>query len=87
MFPLFESEYKQMRHEQFIAHTITHRHFPTLWPELAAWPKKLLREGTGPPQAQASERGPPELRLLQHTHNQEGPPKCNLTQCACNQAN
>lgn len=36
MFPLFRQAHKQMRHQQFIAHTITWRLFPTVRPELAA---------------------------------------------------
>ena len=35
MFPLFNPAYKQMRHQQFIAHTITQSAFPTVGPELA----------------------------------------------------
>ncbi len=36
MFPLFERGHKQMRHQQFIARTITQRLFPTVRPGLAA---------------------------------------------------
>lgn len=36
MFPLFEQAHKQMRHQQFIARTITQRLFPTVRPCLAA---------------------------------------------------
>lgn len=35
MFPLFEQAHKQMRHQQFIARTITQRPFPTVGPGLA----------------------------------------------------
>lgn len=74
MFPLFECEYKQMRHEQFIAHTITQRHFPTLRPEPGSLAKKIPKretQGLGPPQARTSapEQGPPELQTTAaHTH-------------------
>lgn len=36
MFPLFQRAHKQMRHQQFIARTITLRQFPTVGPGLAA---------------------------------------------------
>lgn len=38
MFPLFEQAHKQMRHQQFIARTITQRPFPTVGPGLAEGP-------------------------------------------------
>lgn len=35
MFPLFEQKHKQMRHQKFIARTITQGPFPTVGPGLA----------------------------------------------------
>lgn len=42
MFPLFERANKQMRHQQFIARTITQRLFPTVRPGLAWQPRLAL---------------------------------------------
>jgi len=70
MFPLFEWEHKQMRHQRFIARTITRRPLPTAGPGPAA--------GTEPAQGSDHHRVYTHTHTHTHTHTDH---QCSHTLC------
>ena len=75
MFPLFERAHKQMRHQRFIARTITRRLFPTVGPGPGRGGSPLCLGAAGREPAQGSDHHSTDTHTHTHTHTQrERPP-------------